>query len=135
MEPTPSGSLADGPQGLRLEMYLLAAALDTAPQPHYFLPNHERNQQPRQHLLSFDSFSFSNTFSKWNIFTFQMKGFAYIYIVLHHISLPPNVSYLVISSRHIEREDFFFEEIFSYQKLKPSPRTGHALPHSTLKIT
>lgn len=38
--------------------------------------------------------------------------------------LPPtNVSCLVISSRHIEHEDFFHEEIFSYQKLKPSPST------------
>lgn len=65
MEPTPCGSLADAPQGLDLEMYLLAATYGRCPSTSLF------PAQPRKKLATQANtlcpsifFFFSNTFSK-----------------------------------------------------------------------
>lgn len=121
MEPTPSGSLAvcSPRASLGNKCTCQQLLIDAAPPSHHFLPNHERNWQPRQHLLSLQCF---------------LQQHILLIFTQFYIISPPNISCLVISSRHIEHGDFFYEEIFRYQKLKPSSGTDHALTPFTLKM-
>lgn len=111
------------PKGSVWNCVPLSSCFRRCPSTSLFPAQPRKKPATRQHALSFDSFSFSNTFPKWNIFTFQMKGFAYIYIVLHHIppTPTPNASYLAISSRHTGREDFFLRRNLQLPKAKTLP--------------